>query len=265
MKGPCTNTRMALAFILEWLYFYTHFQHYQNLCVSLGTFVFTYVAQHSIHLVFQSLKKGQQQHFSKATTLGTGISTMISMLLGFFVYMTFWENTSSAMFSLYPPSKAVDMCRILLCISMLLTYPFPFLVTRELLVLLYAGTNKSIRTPSGRQPAHEAEPLVARNSVPDERASWLIPGSDRQLKQIYHILLTCVLWFITLGLALGASNLGSVLNLTGCATGTVISYILPSLFSLKLRGHTVLGTLLFVLGGSVGIVGTYYSVIAFLQ
>ncbi len=226
----------------------------------MGTFVFTFVAQHSIHLVYQSLKGSQHKKFPQATTLGTILSTIISMLMGFVVYVTFWEKTSSSMFELYPSTNAVDVCRILLCISMLLTYPFPFLTVRELFVLLFfaqKGNNTGLTAIEGTQPLVEAA-----STIPYGRSSLLLPGNDRQLKRKYHVALTIFIWFITLVLALGASSLGAVLNLTGCATGTVISYILPALFSYKLRGHTVLGSLLFVLGGSVGLVGTYYSIVA---
>lgn len=237
-----------------------------RILISLGTFVFAFAAQNVIHLVYQSLKRSQQKNFSKTTTLGTILSTMISLSIGFFVYMTFWEATTSDIFYLYPNSRAVDMCRMLLCISMLLTYPFPFLTVRELLVLLYVGGANDLQGVHGgdRQSIDGTQPLVG-NTFHDESDSWLLPGSDRQLKQKYHIILTFLLWLFTLILALGASSLGTVLNLTGCATGTIISYILPALFSLKLRGHTALGSLLFLLGGSVGIVGTYYSVLALFQ
>eukprot|EP00934_Nitzschia_sp_Nitz4_P005083 Nitzschia sp. Nitz4//scaffold112_size70979//3509//4952//NITZ4_005890-RA/size70979-augustus-gene-0.90-mRNA-1//-1//CDS//3329533229//5073//frame0 len=225
---------------------------------SLGTFVFTFVAQHSIHLVYQSLKPSQRKNFSKTTTLGTLLSTFISLLLALFVYITFWEDASSSMFYLYPPSQAVDACRILLCLAILLTYPFPFLTVRELLVLLF-------RCPaSSSADTSDTTSLLVDSEEQDHSNSWLLPGSDRQLKQVYHVSLTIILWLGTVTLALGASSLGSVLNLTGCACGTVISYILPALFSYKLRGHTVLGTILFVLGGSIGLVGTYYSILEFL-
>lgn len=220
--------------------------------------MFTFVAQHSIHLVYQSLQKNRRKDFTQTTTLGTILSTMISIFMGFFAYMTFWENTSSAMFELYSPSKAVDICRILLCISMLLTYPFPFLTVRELLVVLVCsqkGQNNELSVLDG------TESLGGKFEI-DDAGSMLQPGNDRQLKRRYHIALTLLIWFVTLVLALGASSLGAVLNLTGCATGTVISYILPAVFSYKLRGHTTIGTILFLLGGSVGIIGTYYSIVA---
>ena len=189
----------------------------------MGTFVFTFVAQHAIHLVFQSLRPESRnmENFEKTTTLATILATTISFGMGIFVYMTFWEETSSAMFYLYPPSGAVDMCRILLCTSMLLTYPFPFLTVRELIVLLVFS--KPTRSDDSNQSSTMEEPLF-RKQFADARESWLLPGEERQLKRNYHITLTVMIWSLTMFLALEASSLGDVLNLTGCATGTGAYY-----------------------------------------
>ena len=227
---------------------------------SLGTFVFAFAANHTIHLVFQSLKSNQRKHFGRTTALGTALSTIISMLIGFFVYMTFWDHTTSSIFSLYPRSLWVELCRGLLCISMLLTYPFPFLTTRELLVLSFVSRKHEEEIDDMELMLDSSQ--EASKQLRQPPSALLLPGSDRQLIPLYHICVTVLLWLVTLLLALKASSLGSVLNLTGCVTGTAISYILPAVFSYKLRGHTVLGTLLFSVGGLVGVIGTFYSFLA---
>jgi len=86
--------------------------------------------------------------------------------------------------------------------------------------------------------------------------SWL--GGDRPLKLPYHVAVSIGLWAITTTLAIVAPNLGDVLNLVGCATGTVIAFILPSLFSFKLKGYSHTAMLLLVVGGLVGMVGTFF-------
>ena len=88
--------------------------------------------------------------------------------------------------------------------------------------------------------------------------SWFI--ADRQLKSsVHYISVTVALWAITTTLALVAPNLGDVLNLVGCATGTVIAFILPSLFYFKQRGYSHTAMILVTVGGLVGSVGTSFS------
>jgi amino acid permease len=49
--------------------------------------------------------------------------------------MTFWETTQSDLFAMYPPMRKVDSAKILLCITMLLTFPLPFFACREMLIM----------------------------------------------------------------------------------------------------------------------------------
>jgi hypothetical protein len=48
--------------------------------------------------------------------------------------------------------------------------------------------------------------------------------------------------------------------LVGCATGTIIAFILPGLLSLRIEGCSNLAWLILVVGGTVGTLGTYFSV-----
>jgi hypothetical protein len=52
----------------------------------------------------------------------------------------------------------------------------------------------------------------------------------------------------------------SIPFLVGCASGTLIAFIIPALLSFRLEGYTNLAMLIFVVGGTVGTFGTYYSV-----
>jgi hypothetical protein len=90
--------------------------------------------------------------------------------------------------------------------------------------------------------------------------NWLLPDDDRQLQLPGHVGLTVKLWIVATGLAIAAPSLGDVLNLVGCATGTIIAFILPGLLSLRIEGYSNLACLILVVGGTVGTVGTYFSV-----
>ena len=87
----------------------------------------------------------------------------------------------------------------------------------------------------------------------------LLPGQDCQLKLLWHILVTFKLWFVVTGLAIAAPNLGDVLDLVGCATGTVIAFVLPSLLAMRLDGYNQKAGMILAVGGIVGIVGTFFS------
>jgi len=185
------------------------------------------------------------------------LSAAITLLIGFFVYATYWEHSESNVFFQYPPSPVVDAARILLCIASLFTYPMPFFSCRELIILALAHDGSH---PEVKQTDEETASLLPPTVVEIKDSRWwMIPGEDVQLVRLYHVILTTSLWGISVFLALAAPSLVDVLDLVGCATGTVISFILPALFSYRLRGYTHTAAILFVVGAFVGCVGTYYS------
>lgn len=261
---------------------------------SLGTFVFTFVSQHTVHLVFGSLKPTLRtlDNFKKVSSISLCAATAMSLSVGVFVYMTFWEKTKSDIFEIYPQGWMIDVAKILLCVTMLLTFPLPFFTCRELLVVVLVhpcirdgsidetGTNpqsellESLLNPSedvegGNQesadvdadasPASDSSLMSCLKNVMTPR-SWLLPEDNRQLQPFGHVLLTVSLWFVSTGLAVAAPNLGDVLNLVGCCSGTIIAFILPGLLAMRLEGYSHLALLILIVGGSVGIIGTYFSV-----
>jgi amino acid permease len=100
----------------------------------------------------------------------------------------------------------------------------------------------------------------------DEMAVWwLIPGEESELIDPVHIALTTFLWALTTFLAIKAPSLGDVLDLVGCATGTVIAFILPAMFSFKLHGYSHLALAFLVVGASVGLIGTFFSLVELVK
>lgn len=250
------------------------FQVRSGLLPSLGTFVFSFVSQHTVHLAFESLRPELQtlENWKRISFLSIALATVVSLSVGVFVYMTFWEHTGSDLFVLYPALPIIDVAKLLLCMTMVLTFPFPFFTCRDMLIVgatlafhrqrseeaeerRVVQEDNDLEEPLLQQDAasHGSHPTPAVTSLP----SWLI--ADRQLEPRLHFLVTTTLWAVTTALALVAPNLGDVLNLVGCATGTVIAFVLPSLFSFRLRGYSHTAMILLVVGGLVGGIGTFFS------
>jgi amino acid permease len=205
---------------------------------SLGTFVFTCVAHHVVHLTYESLRPNLRTvpNWKRVSTLSVALSTLLSCGIGISVYVTFWEQASSNMFDLYPPSTPLNIAKLLLSFMMMFTYPVPFLACRELMII----------------------------SIPFVGEKWWLL-EPKQLIVPFHVLVTVLLWGTSTILALLAPSLGDVLDLVGCATGTMIAFILPAMFSFRLKGYTHLAGLIFVVGGTTGIVGTIQSLQTLIQ
>lgn len=270
---------------------------------SLGTFLFTFVSQHTVHLVFGSLKPSLRTmpKWKIVSSLSLGSATAVSLAVGVAVYMTFWESTKSDIFEIYPSGWLIDLAKLLLCVTMVLTFPLPFFTSRELLIITLihplcgiehtqqVATIGDAETSQTSMENQLQEPLLqdegqdvdegedaSNTSIISDVASiateisrrivetasprkWLLPDDNRQLRLPGHVGLTFKLWLIITGLAVAAPSLGDVLDLVGCATGTVIAFVLPALLSLKVEGYSSLAMLILCVGGIVGTVGTFFS------
>lgn len=121
------------------------------------------------------------------------------------------------------------------------------------------------RSDSAQSTALSLDMSVISTFAIEAMNSALLPGQERQLKLPYHIGLTCKLWFVVTALAIAAPNLGDVLALVGCASGTLIAFVLPGLFAMRLQGYSHVAALILVVGGVVGTVGTICSVKQFMR
>eukprot|EP00531_Pseudo-nitzschia_arenysensis_P001956 CAMPEP_0116146140 /NCGR_PEP_ID=MMETSP0329-20121206/17003_1 /TAXON_ID=697910 /ORGANISM="Pseudo-nitzschia arenysensis, Strain B593" /LENGTH=521 /DNA_ID=CAMNT_0003641863 /DNA_START=125 /DNA_END=1687 /DNA_ORIENTATION=+ len=245
---------------------------------NLGTFIFTFVSQHTVHLVFSSLKPSLRKidKWKTISSLSLLAAGTVSLLIGVFVYITFWQNTKSDIFQIYPHGWMIDTAKLLLCVTMVFTFPLPFFTCRELLILIVIhplcgigqetdGEDENVGTCIENPPQSEDDstmddlqrPLLSEEPSNDDEnnigvtdapvgssaKNWLLPDDNRQLRLFGHILVTTLIWFIVIGLAIAAPNLGDVLDLVGCASGTLIAFVIPGLLSFYIEGYTHLAML----------------------
>lgn len=224
-----------------------------------------------VHLTFESLKPELRTlpNWSTVSSWSIFMSGGVAMVIGLSVYVTFWDESDSDMFAKYPSWAIIDVAKLLVCFMMLLTSPLPFFTSREMLVVAAVEMWKVCCGRTELPPQSDLEePLLQEEEgetqgeeVPAESPSpsWLLP--ERQLVLSYHCIVTLVLWAVMTVLAVVAPSLGAVLDLVGCATGTVIGFVLPGLFAFRIQGYTHTAAMIFFVGGIVGMVGTYFSVI----
>jgi amino acid permease len=245
---------------------------------SLGTFVFTFVSQHTVHLTYESIQSDVKslENWKIVSTVALSIATVVSLTVGVTVYCTFWQHAGSDLFEMYPPLGSIDFCKMLLCLTMLLTFPLPFFTCRELIIVSLThqiGRSDFCETAPLDDELHVSlqEPLLNDGHAEEEEegalersnegisSRILVEGQEKQLLLSYHLGVTILLWSITTLLAILAPSLGDVLDLVGCAAGTMIAFVLPGLFSFRLQGYTHLAALILAVGGIVGLIGTVFS------
>jgi hypothetical protein len=109
-----------------------------------------------------------------------------------------------------------------------------------------------------------SESTVSSTLVPPP--SWILPNSDgRQLSFLWHAALTFAIWLIVTVSAIKSPSLIDVLDLVGAFTGTMLAFILPALFSFKLKGYSHVSLAILGIGGIVGLLGTGFSLAKLLR
>jgi hypothetical protein len=223
------------------------------------------------------------------SSVSISVAGAMTCLVGSFSYFTFWDETSSDLFTIYPPSKVVDSAELLLSVTMLFTYPMPFFTTRELLVeWLVMRWSKSTSSDNedelgggemeleGGKDVGVRQKLLPGDSGPQTSLdaaleTYMVPsslglGSTYQLKRPYHAALTLVIWGVTLFIALAADSLGTVLDLVGCVSGSAIAFIIPAAVNIKLENKcgVAISTMLCV-GCFITVMGSVFSIIKLVQ
>ncbi|KAL7495532.1 hypothetical protein ACHAWT_007228 [Skeletonema menzelii] len=376
--------------------FYTNWIEIRSLLgfiESLGTFVFTFVCHHTVNLAYESLPQSIQtpQTWRKVSTYSIALALESSLAIGIFAYLTFGSDTPADVLMGYPADLALaNIARLLLCLTMILTFPLPFLTCREMMVLIlvdahefyytnrlhrynlcrpvlggfkvlrrklwtclykrresrqkrqqgnngivdaeeptvephtrsapwwrwklgkakavnsdnikdewWDGVNdvtqallsgqerrdtivSSVGGENGRQlnPSPLSSPSASTSGELSSEStitpcsltrkvpapSWILPRSNgRQLVILWHASLTYLLWIFVTTAAIKSPSLGDVLDLVGAFTGTLLAFVLPALFSLRLRGHSRQSMIIFIVGGCVGLLGTTTSLIKFIK
>lgn len=109
------------------------------------------------------------------------------------------------------------------------------------------------------------ETTISSIVVPHPNWVLLSYGDGRQLIFIWHAVLTFTLWLVVTVCAIKSPSLGDVLDLVGAFTGTLLAFILPALFSFKLKGYNHLSLAILAIGGVVGLLGSIFSAVKFTR
>jgi len=282
--------------------------------------VFAFIPHHTIDVTYDSLRNPSLQRWKVVSFWSLFSSLVISLMLGIFVYMTFWEETKSDFLNSYPPSLQIEAAKLFLCANMILTFVLPFIACREMIsTLLLPNTNydddessycESLMNTSSdvfqatkdiNSELHESLlntscnyqimqpddnddriqkkqqkhiPTHVDDDLPQQQESELLLSmisedfldnfSTNKLIEDEHlhlfIWMTILLWGTIVAIALTAPNLGIVLDIVGSISGSMIGFILPGLFSIKLQGFSFMGLLMVIVGAIVGSVGAYFSI-----
>jgi amino acid permease len=176
---------------------------------AIGVMAFSFVCNQTAFMNYVSLKNRNIKRWSIATTIAFTASLIISLGLAIIGYVAFGANVESNLLMAFPKDDhVINFARFTLAISMFLTYPMQFYPIRTALLRICG--------------------LETLNKL----------STDRQ-----HLLMTILLFSVSLGIGLAVKDLGVVYELVGGLCGTMIAYLIPAASALVIycnwRKHSV--------------------------
>lgn len=147
------------------------------------------------------------------------LSLVPSLLLSLSGAWSFGSGCRSNILTNYPSEDGfVNFARLLLGVSLLLTYPLNIFMCRHVLAKLWRA-----RPVGGAAVMSPSSPASASASA------------GKPLSQGQHVLLTLALFVVSLLLALLLTDLGKVQALVGSLAGSMLAFVLPPAAALRTR------------------------------
>lgn len=211
--------------------------HIHYFPVSLGIVVFSYTS----HIFLPSLEGNMvdRRYFKRMMLWTHGLAGFFKAFFGYVAYLTFGLSTQEVISDNLPTHSFRSIVNIVLVAKALLSFPLPYFAAVELLERAFFQGRPTTVLPSCY--SHDGMLTV-----------WSIP---------LRLLLICV----SVLLAVFIPHFAILMGLIGSVTGTMLSFIWPCWFHLRLKWHElklwnkVVDILIMLAGAGCGCIGIIYS------
>ena len=189
-----------------------------HLFVGLGILSTAMCCQHSGFLIYGSLQDNNRARWGKVTNYSISTATILTFTLGIAGYLAFMENTQGDVLNNFAAgSMQANVARLLLAITMFLTYPMESFVGRHVIVdLIHNGDMEG--------PDENNNDKLCIDRI-------LLNRRERTTIALYVASLIPALFF---------DDLGPILSVTGCIGGSCMAYIGPGIAFLGVNSQEFL-------------------------
>lgn len=169
---------------------------------AFGTIAFAFVCQDCAFLMFNTLKNPTTKRWGCVVHLALGGACVICIVFALFGYLTFRGHVTSNLLNDYSETdKVVQAARLIYVLTMALTYPISFYVSRHVIyAVIYRG------------PEYK---------------------SEKDCSFLTHLGVTLPLYAVSVLIVMFVTNLGVVMSLTGSIAAVFLAFLLPAACHLK--------------------------------
>lgn len=203
VRGPMVDDSLKAPLSkLQWLL-------NKNVFQGISVISFALVCHHNTIFIYNSLKNATVSKFAKLTHWACGISMCFCLLMGVSGLLNFGNNIKGNILNNFRSTDNwINAARFCFGLNMLTTFPLELFVVRDVL--------KDIV-------------LASKSDLSANGSTAHLELSDKQ-----HFIITTILTFSSMSVALFTCNLGMILELIGATSASLMAYIIPPLCYLKL-------------------------------
>lgn len=177
-----------------------------SLFQGISVISFALVCHHNTIFIYNSMRNASVLKFATLTHWACGVAMFFCLVMGVCGLVIFGSNTKGNILNNFKSSDPwINVARFCFGLNMLTTFPLEIFVVRDVLKDLILKPD-----PNSGSVAH------------------------LELSTIQHFLITTVLVFAAMSVALITCNLGMILELIGATSASLMAYIIPPLCYVKL-------------------------------
>ncbi|XP_046572857.1 putative sodium-coupled neutral amino acid transporter 10 isoform X1 [Haliotis rubra] len=219
----------------EW-YSSVSFWRPEGLFQTLPIFSFSFGCQTQLFLLYDALPEPTLKSINGVTSSAVNLCAVAYLLVGFFGYIAFYDkDIGGDIITLFPSTFFADMMKLLFVVSIAVTFPLIIFPCRaSLYTLLF---------PQQKQKAYED--IQEENRMPE----------------IHFKFITVSIVICSMITGILVPNVEFILGMNGATMGTLICYIFPALFFVRVMANKAEGKhiaqLVMVLGITILLVSTF--------
>ncbi|AET40983.1 uncharacterized protein Ecym_7133 [Eremothecium cymbalariae DBVPG len=216
---------------------------------SFPIFVFAYTCHHNMFSIVNELRDNSLTNCVRVVLIAMGLAVSLYTVIGGSGYLTFGDNITGNIVTIYPRSVSSTLARIAIVLLVMLAFPLQCHPARASINNIWCYFSESkIFSPlaneesglmrhegSPRTPPSNNEFSISPDWSPLQTSSQPIPTTTTIEGKRFFVITTSIL-IASYTLAVSVSSFARVLAIVGATGSTSISFILPGIFGYHFVG-----------------------------
>ncbi|KAJ8119934.1 hypothetical protein ONZ43_g3228 [Nemania bipapillata] len=194
---------------------------------SLPVVIFAYTCHQNMFSILNEIKDTSPKSVLSVISTSIGTAAGVYVLVSVTGYLTFGNDITGNIVSMYAPSIASTIAKAAIVILVTFSVPLQIHPCRASVDAVLKWRPNAIPGTQGRTSSPNTRPLIPAATRSDH-------GSSAPISELRFAILTTILLVLAYTVALTVTSLERVLAYVGSTGSTAISFILPGLFYYKI-------------------------------